>query len=235
MLPTLILTRPKAQSEGFAAEVMASWDGPLQIIQSPLIEIVPLEVQPTPTDAVIFTSANGVASAARLNLTVGLTAWCVGSKTAALAKAAGFAPIEGPGDANGLIATIIASHPSGRIVHIRGKHARGDVSKRLNAAGIACMDLVTYDQRERPLSVQAHETISAANFVIFPLFSPRTATILAKQEPISSDVVIIALSEAVRDALPVGFARQVITAEKPDQAAMLEATLALLHQRIGRS
>lgn len=235
MLPTLILTRPKAQSEGFAAEVMASWNGPLQIIQSPLIEIVPLEVQPTPTDAVIFTSANGVASAARLNLPVGLTAWCVGSKTAALAKEAGFAPIEGPGDANGLIATIIASHLSGRIVHIRGKHARGDVSKRLNAAGIACMDLVTYDQRERPLSVQAHETISAANFVIFPLFSPRTATILAKQEPISSDVVIIALSEAVRDALPVGFARRVITVEKPDQAAMLEATLALLHQRIGRS
>lgn len=234
-MPTLILTRPKAQSESFAAEIMASWDGPLPIIQSPLIEIVPVQMEPCMPDAVIFTSANGVAFASALNLPIGLTAWCVGTKTAALAQEAGFVPIVGPGDADGLVNKIISAQPSGTITHIRGKHARGDVSKRLNAAGVICTDVVAYDQIELPLTAQAQAAITAANFVIFPLFSPRTAAILAKQRPFLAPVGVIALSGAVQDTLPKGFAQQVMRADEPVQSAMLAATLDMLRTQISRS
>ena len=39
MTPTLIVTRPIAQSENFAASVLSAWNGPLNLIISPLISV----------------------------------------------------------------------------------------------------------------------------------------------------------------------------------------------------
>jgi uroporphyrinogen-III synthase len=235
MMPTLIVTRPIAQSESFAASVMAAWDGPLNLIVSPLIEIVPLPATIPDVDSVIFTSANGVSAARSLGLPAGLKAWCVGDRTAQIAKQAGFDPIIGPGDAEGLVARLIVAQPTGIIAHIRGMHARGDVSARLNAAGVNCVDVVAYDQQSCALTPQAHMALFADEPVIFPLFSPRTSTILSKQGPFKAPVHIIALSDAVKSAVDPALGWDIAVASTPDADAMKLATLAALRHCIGRA
>ncbi|WP_245834303.1 uroporphyrinogen-III synthase [Yoonia maricola] len=236
MMPTVILTRPKAQSESFAAELRAGWDGPpVDIIVSPLIEIVSVKVTCPAPDAVIFTSANGVSASGQFGLPQGLNAWCVGPKTAKLAHDAGFDPIVGPGDADGLVADVIAARPKGKLAHIRGMHARGDISIRLNAAGITCADVVAYDQKALALTPEAKSTIAAQNTVIFPLFSPRSATILNDKGPFVAPTLVIALSEAVKSAVSPNISRQITVADRPDGSAMLAAVLEMLRAQIGRS
>lgn len=228
MTPTVILTRPKTQSESFAADLRARWDGPIEIIHSPLIEITSVAASVTGPDAVIFTSANGVIASGRLGLPSGLTAWCVGPKTAVRAQEAGFLPIVGPGDADGLAAQIIAARPAGKFAHIRGRHTRAGLCARLNAAGIACDDVVAYAQKALTLTSEARFATSAQKPVIFPLFSPRTATIFSGQAPFVSPVHAIALSHAVAHAIAPGIAQSVTVAQRPDGPAMTEATLAVM-------
>lgn len=229
------MTRPQAQSESFAVEIARRWSAPLKIIHSPLIEIVPLPVDCDAPDAVIFTSANGVAAAGNLNLPRGLPAWCVGPKTAELAEASGFKPTFGPGDADGLVADIIAAKPDGRLAHIRGIHARGEISTRLSAAGLTCLDVIAYDQQERILSPDAQRVLAAKGSVFFPLFSPRTATILWSQGPFAADVRVIALSDAVKATVPAQYTAVAKVALRPDGEAMFTAVLEALGEQIGRS
>ncbi|MEM8539131.1 MAG: uroporphyrinogen-III synthase, partial [Pseudomonadota bacterium] len=98
MTPTLIMTRPSGQGTAFVAAVRQAWAQPLHIIDSPLLEIQHTAIDVGQVDGVIFTSVNGVVGASGLT---GLQAWCVGAKTAAAARAAGFKAIAGPGDADG--------------------------------------------------------------------------------------------------------------------------------------
>jgi uroporphyrinogen-III synthase len=233
MTPTLIVTRPIAQSESFAASVVAAWDGPLDVIVSPLIQIVPVQVTLPEVDAVIFTSANGVNAARSLGLPAGLRAWCVGDKTGQVAQDAGFDPIAGPGDADGLVAQLVMDQPTGTIAHIRGAHARGDVCARLNAAGLHCIDVIAYDQQPRRLSPQAHAALCGNKPVIFPLFSPRTSTILHQQGPFAAPVHVVALSEAVKNAVDPALGWDITVVSTPNADAMKHATLAALRRCVG--
>ena len=88
---TLLLTRPRAQSEAFAAVLAAELPGRFRPVVSPILEIVPL---PAPLDldglqGLIFTSANGVEQFAARSPDRSLPAWCVGEMTAAAARRAG--------------------------------------------------------------------------------------------------------------------------------------------------
>lgn len=233
MTATLIITRPKPQSESFAAKIAARWSAPLDVVISPLMRIVPLNPRIDAVDAVIFTSANGVEAAERLSIPKGIPAWCVGEKTAVLAQEAGFVPHIGPGDADGLIARIIADRPNGRLVHLRGKHTRGAVKDRLRAAGLDCADFVAYDQQPQMLNNDAKRALAAQEPVVLPLFSPRTATILRKQGSFCAPVHVIALSQAVAEALGYGVPWQITVATRPDLPAMLDATLVALHAQSG--
>lgn len=228
MTPILIVTRPAAQSASFAAEIAALWDGPLRIIQSPLIEIVFCAPRMDQPDAVILTSANGVAAARLLDLPKGLTAWCVGTKTAQIAENAGFDPVIGPGDAARLTDIIIADAPKGRLAHIRGQHARGDICAKLTAAGLDCQDVIAYDQKALPLSPEAVVALAGTDPVVLPLFSPRTATILVRQGPFAAPVHGVAISEAARDVPGMQHLTDIRLAARPDNVAMIDATIAAL-------
>lgn len=227
MTPVLIMTRPAPQSETFAEAIVSRWGGPLRVIISPLIAIKPVRAAvdlSTLTD-VIFTSVNGVAAGAGLRIPAGSTAWCVGSKTAKSAERAGFVPVVGPGDADGLAQLIIARAPKGAIAHVRGRHSRGAISTRLNDAGIACVDVVAYDQTACPLTVEAQNAVKGKEPVLFPLFSPRTATILSKQGPFAAPVHLVMMSKAVAQNAKNIVAVTEHTATRPDEAAMIAATL----------
>ena len=222
------MTRPLDQSERFAAEVRALWGGPLNVIYAPLIEIVPVAATLEVPDNVIFTSVNGVTSANQFDLPTGLTAWCVGRKTAQAAEAAGFAPITGPGDAEGLVAHIIAAQPLGTFAHIRGTHARGDVAATLANAGLPCADVVAYDQRSRTLTAAAQTALAGKSPVIVPLFSPRTGMIFAKQGPYQAVVHAPVISAAVQQQVEPYLAVRFELAARPDANAMLDATVAAI-------
>jgi len=228
MTPTLILTRPAAQSESFGAVIAQRWAGPLDIIISPIMQILPVEAHVPKVDAVIFTSVNGVHAAQSVGLPQGTLAWCVGPTTAKAATAAGFEAQVGPGDADGLVAQLLNSSSTGRLAHIRGRHARGDVAARLGQAGCDIIDIVAYDQRPCALSDQARAAMDGDKPVVIPLFSPRSCTILQAEGPFAAPTHVVAISMAVVDAIDRRLNWQVSVAKVPDGQAMQDATLTVL-------
>ncbi|MDX8353002.1 uroporphyrinogen-III synthase [Cognatiyoonia sp. IB215182] len=232
MTPTLIVTRPEAQGLGFARALESRWSGPLDIVLSPLIAI---SFQPIVDDLsdvtdLVFTSAHGVTAATNLGLGPGLRAWCVGPKTAELARSSGFETVTGPGDAAALANLIIAQSQKGEFAHLRGRHSRGDLVSELGVAGIPCRDVIAYDQIAQPLTVEAQEVLNGFRPVLCPVFSPRTVTILSKQGPFSAPLDIVAMSQAVADAAYKVAPRSVTIAAHPDEDAMIAATQVQLHR-----
>jgi uroporphyrinogen-III synthase len=227
MTPVLILTRPAPQAEAFAAEVATRWAGAVRIILSPLLQIVPVSITAdlTGVKGVIFTSAHGVAASLTADLPRGLTAWCVGEKTAQLAAEAGYDAVAGPSDGARLADKIISRRPPGPLVHLHGFHTRGSISEWLTNAGIGCIDVIAYDQIAQSLTDEAFDALHGNAPVILPLFSPRTATILDSQSPFSAPVHLIVMSTAVQGAAAAIGVRSLTVAATPDADAMIAATL----------
>lgn len=228
MTPILIVTRPVNQGASFAADIAKEWQRPLTVLQSPLLEIVPVPTGVPDFDEAIFTSVNGVAAAAEMGLRRGMRAWCVGDRTAQAAAKAGFVPVTGPGNADSLVQVLLSVRPAGILAHIRGRHARGDICHRLNAAGLSCLDVVAYDQRALDLSLAAKSAVNGSDPVVFPLFSPRTSTILNTQGPFAAPVYVVAISHAVADTLDQGLALRCVVAASMDVKGMQQAVLAML-------
>ena len=97
---TLLLTRPRAQSQAFAAALEARLPGRFRPVIAPLIEIAPVPgaLDLAGLQGLIFTSANGVEQFAARTADRSLPAFCVGEMTAAAARGAGFAARSADGD-----------------------------------------------------------------------------------------------------------------------------------------
>lgn len=181
--PILLLTRPRAQSERFAAGLA----GPLAALPrviAPLIEIVPqpLALDPTPYATLIFTSENGVAAFVAASGLRERPAWCVGPRTAAAAADEGFAvqaATAAGGTAEALIGCLRAARPATPLLHLRGAHAVTDLAGRLTAQGLDCDEAVIYAQEELPPSEGALAVLAGSAPVVLPLFSPRSARLAA--------------------------------------------------------
>ena len=223
--PILLLTRPDAAARRFAGQLGAQ----VETLYSPLLRIDLLDVAPMvgAARAIILTSENGAMAAGRMP---GLPcdAWCVGDRTAAAAMEQGFTPLSAHGDADALIALILSHHETGPLLHIRGEHVRGDVAKRLNAAGVITRDIVAYRQQSQALSPQALAALAGSRPVILPLFSPRTVTILAQSGPFSAPLHVVAIGvEAAELAKELG-PRSSVQAISPDAMGMVQAVRASL-------
>ncbi|MDE0850875.1 uroporphyrinogen-III synthase [Yoonia sp.] len=199
MTATVLITRPKAQSEAFAAALEVAYEGPVRTVISPLLEIVPLAVSGSyqNVDHVIFTSVHGVAAAARLGLQKGIAAWCVGTQTANAAADMGFAVHNADGANRELVAMIVAAAPKGRMIHVRGKYVAGAIVEHLRSSGIVCDVVVAYEQMACPATSAARSLLRGQNSVIVPLFSPRTAKLFAEIADFNAPLHLITMSEAV--------------------------------------
>ncbi len=216
--PVLLLTRPAADAGRFAQEVRARVGG-WRLVISPLIEIVPLEGALPWGTVPVLTSAHAVPFAGPGG---GARAWCVGPRTAAAARAAGWDAVDGGGDADALVAAILASGEDGPFVHLRGAHARGGVAARLAAAGRAADERTVYDQRAMPLNAAAMAALAGPDPVVVPLFSPRTATLFVARAGNPAGLPrVVAMSAAVAQAA-ARFAPATL-AERPTSAAMADA------------
>ncbi len=235
----LLLTRPRAQSERFVRDFAAALGRELPVVIAPLIEIVPrgLAVDPGTAAGLIFTSENGVAAFAAAEARRHWPVWCVGERTADAARAAGFSQVSvAGGDAESLVAGILAARPAGPLLHLRGAHAAGDVSGRLTAGGIPTTAAVVYDQVAQPLSAEARALLAdPAAEVLVPLFSPRSAALLAEAAGTVRarlhPVAISAAAAAVWDDCAAAGARPARVAAAADAPAMIAALTDLLRNR----
>lgn len=221
---TLLLTRPRAASERFAAEIAARGVS-IEVLVAPLMEIVQLDVAP-PVAAgaeIIFTSSNAIAAAGP---GAGRRAWCVGSRTAEVARDAGFDATAAGACADELVASLLAHRPAGPLVHLRGRHQRGDVVERLREAGLSATSQVVYDQVERAPDEVFASALSRSPLIV-PLFSPRSAELFASAalgawQPSSPGDALIALSAAVKAAVPRQWQSRTGVAARPDGDAMID-------------
>lgn len=228
----VLLTRPEAQSRVFAALLAARFGAAVRPVLTPLMAPVFLtpEMPAREFSAVIFTSATAVEAVAHLAGSLPRLAYCVGRQTAARAAAAGFRAFSADGNADRLVALILAEPPGGRLLHLRGELARGAVAERLNTAGIETVSVVVYRQDPLPLSAEAQLVLAMPAIVIAPLFSPRSAELLRQALPrgFAASLRLAAMSVAVAEAAEGIAWDRVELARRMDAEAMVEAVGRLL-------
>lgn len=223
--PILLLTRPAPAARRFAAQVGAD----VATIFAPLLRIDWLDPQVDlrGLTGLILTSENGATAAARL---AGLPplAFCVGDQTARVAQDAGFRTRSAGGDAAALVDLILSQGVTGPLLHLCGEHVRGDITARLNAAGIVTRQAVAYAQTALPLSPQAVAALAGPCPVILPLFSPRTVTIIAQSGPFLAVSHVVAISASVADLARMLHPATMCISDRPDAKAMVEAVQQVL-------
>lgn len=180
----------------------AAFGDRLEICISPLMEIIldPRLPSLEGIKTLIFTSANGVAAYVAANGPKALPCYTVGDATARAATAAGLHAISAGGDADALIDRIKQDNAPAPLLHVRGAHARGDISERLGAAGFPVSQAIVYHQNALTLTEEAKSLLDGYRPVILPLFSPRSAALLGSA-PVSAKVYAVAMSEATADSL----------------------------------
>lgn len=216
--PTLLLTRPEAQSRRFAAALAARWSG-LAVVTAPaqVIRPVPLVV-PDGVRGLVLTSENAVAA---LPAGLGLPAYCVGERTAAAAAAHGLMAHAAAGDAASLLDLIRRARPAGPLFHPHGRHLAADMVAALRQEW-EITGAVAYEQVALPPTEEALRLLRAPGVVLLPLFSPRSARLVSVW-PIHAPLIIAAMSDNVAAAWEGPEPIRLKTAQAPSAEAMLEA------------
>jgi uroporphyrinogen-III synthase len=131
-----------------------------------------------------------------------------------------------------LAALVAAAHRpgAGPFLHVRGRHAAGDLLGRLAAAGVPAKAAEIYDQRACALGAEAERLLAAGRADVLALFSPRTARLFADAARAGgwdlAPATAVSLSAAADAALDVAVgARRVAPA--PTRDGMLAALAAL--------
>ncbi|WP_282170557.1 uroporphyrinogen-III synthase [Ruegeria atlantica] len=197
------MTRPRAASERFVAQLSDRVRSRVDVIYSPILEIRPLRVV-VETDGIrglIFTSANSVNAAASLGVKPDLPAYCVGPATTGTAKGAGWDALMVGNTAEELVAYLLKHRPESPLLHLRGEHTRGNVAGRLTESGLTVHEQIVYQQRLLPLTSEAAAAISGDRPVLAPLFSPRTARQFAEIWTGTAPLWLVAISEATAEPL----------------------------------
>lgn len=228
--PILLLTRPDRASRGLLKALSDAGIRAKTSIISPLIEIVYAGRLPKMQAyrGLIFTSAHGVEAYRRAGGPHRSVCFAVGTATAQAARQAGFHPVTGDGDAERLIAEILALQTEGPLLHLRGRHGRGDVARRLTLGGIETDEIVLYDQVAKDMSTEAQTALSGNQPVVAPLFSPRTAELFAASGPMTCPLYLAAMSDAVADPLRKLDTKALMVSDEPSVPAMRRAVAELL-------
>jgi uroporphyrinogen-III synthase len=228
----LLMTRPQLQAKRFVAQLPVRMLERLTPVFSPLIRIDPVEGDIVLGDArgIIFSSVNGVATAAAKTRRRDLPCFCVGAATAKAAQDAGWRATCRGGTADELIAAMLQNRPDSPLLHLCGAHTRGQIARNLTLRGCETRAQIVYRQNLLPLNVEAGAILRRHDPVIAPLFSPRTARHFAVQGAGPAPLYLLALSETVAQPLRgMGFAALAV-AKQPNAAAMISALETIVTQ-----
>jgi uroporphyrinogen-III synthase len=234
-LPAFLLTRPKVQSLRFEAELRQAFGPGFVITISPIIAPVLLraECPKGPFAAVIFTSQTGV-QACKLLMEQGFDlpdlAYCVGERTAQAAQELDFRTLSANGDAQALVALIVASPPTGPLLHLRGAESRGAIAETLQNAGIETISTAIYRQDPQVLTPEAIILLGGQGPVVVLLFSPRSAALFSGQAQscdLHAKLTCISLSSAIDAEIKNGLICDRHVAARPTAEAMIAKIAAL--------
>lgn len=226
-LPRLLMIRPLEQSLAFVKELETLLDRQVQKVISPLtqIEDIPRRFPLGQAQALLFTSANGVRAHIRQNGARDLPALCVGEKTAAVARSAGFVAQSADGTATDLINLALARQEfhAGGFLHVSGEAVAVDLEKALLAHDIPARRVILYRQNPVPLTNEARE-ILVKHPTIVPIFSPNAAHRFnaETQDLAVKNTTILCISVKCCEPFNNRFENQQIVAE-PTAKAMLAA------------
>ncbi len=237
MACSILITRPEPAAGDFAAQLRARLGSGVRIVTSPIMRIERLtDALPDLSGAgtLVLTSVHAAAALGELPAACRPVCYCVGAATAAAARAAGFAAVDGGGDAGSLLARLLADRPPGPVRYLRGEHVAADLVADLSAAGYETAETVVYRQRPHPLSAEAETLLSGGAPVIVPLFSPRSAALFFQAAPPGAPLYLAAISNHAAGRVPPGRAARLIVAAAPTAGAMLAAiqTLASAVKRV---
>jgi uroporphyrinogen-III synthase len=187
------------------------------------IGFLPVDLDVRDYSGIIFTSENGVKAFSRAGHQPHGIAYCVGDRTGTAANDVGFPVISADGNASDLVTVIAARPKTGRLLHFRGEHARGDIAGSLSTAGYDTDEIIAYRQVAVPLSRDARNALGGERIVILPLFSPRSARLfVADAGNVSAPLKIVAMSAAVARAVSGFNSHTLVVAGAPNARAMLE-------------
>jgi len=224
--PPLLLTRPRAGSERFARQFrerigQADWP----VVIAPLLEIEPTGVPIPPADALIVTSEQAVAA---LSARPQTPVFCVGDRTAAVLRKAGFSVVAVAANAEALLAVILAAPDPGKLVHARGNESAFPLAERLRQAGRTVEEAIVYAQNPQLPSAEMLALLAAPGPVLLPVFSPNSGKLLAASaRDARAELRSVAISEAAAKAcvgLPVA---EIRVAAAPNAEALLDVLVAL--------
>lgn len=222
MSTSLVLTRPEISSRQVLAACEDALGAAVAVDISPVLQIVPMGAWPDLSryPSVLLTSANAVRGSLD-----GKRAYCVGARTAAAAQEAGAEIGVTAQDAAHLPDEIADTS----LIYLRGAHVSVDLAARFQ-----CDEQIVYDQQAAPLTPTAKHALLGEKPVILPLFSPRSARLVAKEvTQLGQKVQIIVMSSAVAEAWRAAYCGQmpdpaVVICDEPTQIAMVGRIVASL-------
>lgn len=181
---TVLLTRPALQSKKTALNIEETFPNRFQCLISPLLDIAPVGELPdlSPFQSIVFTSANGVRQFVEKGGKTNVACICVGDRTTATAREYGLDGYSAKGAADDLVqlAGQVLDPTAGPLLYIRGKHASGDISERLQTLGYEVEEVTLYHQNSLELSADVAQAFAMGQIDLLTLYSPRTAMLLAK-------------------------------------------------------
>ncbi|MGY6628239.1 MAG: uroporphyrinogen-III synthase [Oceanicaulis sp.] len=183
----------------------------------------------TGAGAIIVTSPNGAAQLTRLGAPSTLKVFAVGPASAAAARAAGHDNVvTGSGDAAGLLDIILSAPNPGRLIHVRGRDQAFDLTGALTEMGRDAHSHIAYEARmAQALPGPALEALGPSAIVLIhsPLGAERLLALAESGRHLSAlgSAHILAISEAAASPLRHSGAGRVMLAQRPDEAALLEA------------
>jgi len=200
--PQLLIPRPRAQAEAFAAALEAAAPGLCAAIIAPVFRIAylspPLELEGV--SDLVFTSANGVEGFARLSPRRDLVAHVVGDATADKARALGFRVETIAADVADLIPRLPGE--GRRLLYARGLFVSADLGGE-ETLGRRLTEAVVYEQAETALPGDVSADLLAGRIAGVVVMSPRTARRLFVElgrAPVPDAVKLFCLSSAVAAA-----------------------------------
>lgn len=223
----ILITRPEPQAGRLAQELAARFKG-VPVLVAPLMALEWLEpaLPAGAFAALILTSETGARAAGRMKARgapLPAHAFCVGDRTAEEARARGFSAVSAAGDARDLARLIAQTPGEGALLHLHGLDRAADMGALL--PGRSVTSLAVYSQRAQPLPPEAARLLQGEGSVLVPLFSPRSARLLAAACPegLRARLLPVAISVAAKEQLPPALRPATLVAARPDGPAMLAA------------
>lgn len=228
-----LVTRPREDSVSLQRELLRRG---IEVVLEPLLSIERMgdsELDLEGVHALIFTSANGVRAFRTISERRDLPVFAVGDATARECGEAGFGQVaSADGDVEDLAALIGRScEPrDGRLIHVAGNAATGDLAAVLTASGFDVVRAPLYEARPASaLSLAGKTALQQGRIDVALFFSPRTAATFvnlaraAGLEDACRGIDAVCLSPAVAKRASELPWRSLSVAAQPTQSALLTA------------